>query len=59
MNRGSMRAGLFALMLALACAVGTGEPAQAQDSGWGFGTDAGFITGTTNNTVFALNSLAM
>jgi hypothetical protein len=55
MNRSGMRAGFLALMLALMCAGGGGEPARAQDSGWGFGTDLGFISGTTNNTVFALN----
>ncbi len=55
MNRGNMRTSLCALVLALACLAGSRAPAQAQDSGWGFGTDVGFITGTTNNTVFALN----
>lgn len=55
MNRGNMRAGFCALLLALACLAGGREPALAQDSGWGFGTDVGFISGTTNSTVFALN----
>lgn len=55
MNRRNMRAGVCALLLALACLAGGREPALAQDSGWGFGTDVGFISGTTNSTVFALN----
>ena len=55
MSRGNIRATMAALMLVLALLAGGWESAQAQDSGWGFGTDLGFITGTTNNTVFALN----
>jgi hypothetical protein len=54
MSRETVRAGLGALMLALVL-VAAVESAQAEDKGWGFGTDLGFITGTTNNTVFALN----
>jgi hypothetical protein len=46
---------MAALMLVLALLAGGQESAQAQDSGWGFGTDLGFIAGTTNDTVFALN----
>lgn len=55
MSRGNIRADMAALMLVLALLAGSRESAQAQDSGWGFGTDVGFISGTTNNTVFALN----
>ena len=55
MSKWNGRAKMAALMLGLALLVGGRESAQAQDSGWGFGTDLGFITGTTNNTVFALN----
>lgn len=55
MSRGNIRATMAVLMLALALLAGSRESAQAQDSGWGFGTDVGFISGTTNNTVFALN----
>lgn len=46
---------VFCGLLGLACLVGGRNDARAQDSGWGFGTDLGFISGTTNNTVFALN----
>lgn len=55
MSRENIRATMAALMLALALLAGSQESVQAQDSGWGFGTDVGFISGTTNNTVFALN----
>ena len=41
--------------LALVLMAGGQESAQAEEKGWGFGTDIGFITGTVNNTVFALN----
>jgi len=44
-----------ALILVLALLAGSQEPAQAEEKGWGFGTDLGFISGTVNNTVFALN----
>ncbi len=54
MYKENVRAGLCALMLALVLMAAV-ESAPAQESGWGFGTDLGFITGTTNNTVFALN----
>lgn len=54
MKSGHIRIVLFGL-LGLACLVGGRGAAHAQDSGWGFGTDLGFISGTTNNTVFALN----
>ncbi len=53
MGRGKIHAGVAVLMLSLA--MGSWEFAQAEEKGWGFGTDLGFITGTTNNTVFALN----
>jgi hypothetical protein len=53
MERGKIRA--VVAVLALALAMGVGGQAQAEEKGWGFGTDVGFITGTTNNTVFALN----
>jgi hypothetical protein len=49
--------GMAVLMIAIASAVGPFGlvgPAQAQDGKWGFGTDVGFWTGTTNDTVFAL-----
>jgi len=49
------RAVLCALVLALACVAGGFDSVRAQDSGWGFGTDLGFISGTVNDTVFALN----
>lgn len=44
-----------AAVLMLALVMGGWEFAQAEEKGWGFGTDVGFISGTTNNTVFALN----
>ena len=53
LKRANTRALLCALVLA--CTAGGWDSAWAQDSGWGFGTDVGFISGTTNNTVFALN----
>ena len=53
MGRRKIHAGVAMLMLALAMC--GWERAQAEEKGWGFGTDVGFITGTTNNTVFALN----
>jgi hypothetical protein len=53
MGRRTIHAGAAVLMLALV--MGGWGHAQAEDSGWGFGTDLGFITGTTNSTVFALN----
>lgn len=55
MSRENIRTTMAALMLVLALLAGSQESVQAQDSGWGFGTDVGFISGTTNNTVFALN----
>ncbi len=55
LKRANTRALLCALALALACVAGGWDSARAQDSGWGFGTDVGFISGTTNDTVFALN----
>ena len=55
MSRGNIRATMAALMLVLALLAGSQEPAQAEEKGWGFGTDLGFISGTTNDTVFALN----
>lgn len=55
MNRANHRAVLCAFVLTLACVAGHLDSARAQDSGWGFGTDVGFISGTVNNTVFALN----
>jgi hypothetical protein len=55
MKRANNHSALIALALALACVAGNPDTARAQDSGWGFGTDVGFITGTTNDTVFALN----
>jgi outer membrane protein with beta-barrel domain len=55
MSKGNRFASMAALTLMLVLLAGGRESAQAQDSGWGFGTDVGFITGTTNNTVFALN----
>lgn len=55
MNRWNVYAGTGVLVLALALLAGGRDIAQAQDSGWGFGTDVGFISGTTNDTVFALN----
>lgn len=55
MSRGNIRANMAALMLVLALLAGGQESAQGEEHGWGFGTDLGFITGTTNNTVFALN----
>ena len=53
MERGKIHA--VVAVLALTLAMGVGEQAQAEEKGWGFGTDVGFISGTTNNTVFALN----
>jgi len=46
---------LGGLVLGLACLASGHDAARAQDSGWGFGTDVGFISGTTNDTVFVLN----
>ena len=53
MEREKIHVGVVMLMLVLV--TGGWEYAQAEEKGWGFGTDVGFITGTTNNTVFALN----
>ena len=53
MERGKIHAGVAVLMLSLA--MGGWDCAQAEEKGWGFGTDVGFIAGTTNDTVFALN----
>ncbi len=55
MKNASNRAVLAAVVLVLACLAGNPDSTRAQDSGWGFGTDVGFIAGTTNDTVFALN----
>ena len=55
MNREDVRVGLGMLMLALVLMAGSVRSAQAEEKGWGFGTDLGFIAGTTNDTVFALN----
>ena len=53
MGKRTIHAGAAVLMLALV--MGGWEFVQAEEKGWGFGTDVGFISGTTNNTVFALN----
>lgn len=53
MGRWTIHAGAAVLMLALV--MGGWGYAQVEEKGWGFGTDLGFITGTTNSTVFALN----
>jgi hypothetical protein len=44
-------------VVGLALLLGTGAvgSARGQENKWGFGTDLGFISGTVNNTVFALN----
>lgn len=55
MGRRNIRMTKAALVLVLALLAGSQEPAQAEEKGWGFGTDLGFISGTTNDTVFALN----
>ena len=55
MNREYVSVGWCMLMLALVLVAGSVDFAQAEEKGWGFGTDLGFISGTTNNTVFALN----
>jgi hypothetical protein len=43
------------VVLALLLGAGGRESAWGQENNWGFGTDLGFISGTVNNTVFALN----
>jgi len=53
MSRRMIRTG--AVVLALLLGAGGQEPARGQANNWGFGTDLGFISGTVNNTVFALN----
>ena len=53
MSKRMVRAGV--VVLALWLGVGGQESAQGQENKWGFGTDLGFISGTVNNTVFALN----
>lgn len=45
-------AAVVLLIMLLACGI---NRVDAQEGSWGFGTDVGFITGTENNTVFALN----
>jgi len=55
MTRWKRQTGLCALILAVALVTGGGEVARAEKGDWGFGTDLGFVTGTTNNAVFALN----
>ena len=54
MSKRMVRAGVVVLALWLG-AGGQEESAQGQENNWGFGTDLGFISGTVNNTVFALN----
>ncbi len=53
MSRRMVRAGM--VVLALWLGAGGRASAQGQENTWGFGTDIGFISGTVNNTVFALN----
>ncbi len=53
MNRRMVRTGVVVLVLLLGA--GGQEFARGQENTWGFGTDLGFISGTVNNTVFALN----
>lgn len=55
MTRWNIQTGLCAIMLALTLAAGLCDIARAEKGDWGFGTDVGFISGTTNDTVFALN----
>ena len=53
MNRRTIHIGV--VVLALLVGAGGGESARGQENNWGFGTDLGFISGTVNDTVFALN----
>ncbi|MFM8541573.1 MAG: outer membrane beta-barrel protein [Nitrospira sp.] len=55
MAKWNARTCLPAVALALMLVVGTDALVYAEKGDWGFGTDVGFISGTTNNTVFALN----
>jgi hypothetical protein len=58
MTKGDRRTGLCAMILAVTLAGGPCGTARAERGDWGFGTDLGFTTGTTNNTVFTLNMQA-
>lgn len=50
-----MRVVVLAGLLAVAAIVTGEEPGQAQDNKWGFGSDVGFVSGSVDGTVFALN----
>jgi hypothetical protein len=51
----TMRVLALAGLLAATSVVAAVEPGEAQDKGWGVGTDLGFISGSVDGTVFALN----
>jgi hypothetical protein len=51
----TMRVLALAGLLAATSVVAAVEPGQAQDNKWGVGTDLGFISGSVDGTVFALN----
>lgn len=51
-----LRAGLLAVLWSLLLVIGGEDIVLAQDpTRWGFGTDVGLLSGTVNDTVFALN----
>jgi hypothetical protein len=45
----------LAVCLTAAIWGGSVAPATAEDNRWGFGTDLGFVSGTVNDTVFAIS----
>jgi hypothetical protein len=49
-----VRSGAFVGLLALAEFAAGQAPGRAQENKWGFGTDVGFLSGSVNGTVFAL-----
>lgn len=50
----SLRLSIYSLLLSLLIPVAPIEDVFAQDNHWGFGTDIGVWTGTTNDSVFAM-----
>ncbi|MGH7167270.1 MAG: hypothetical protein ACREII_01935, partial [Nitrospiraceae bacterium] len=51
----TMRVLALAGLLAATSVMVAVEPGEAQENRWGVGTDVGFISGSVDGTVFALN----